>query len=59
MDSMYQVQFLDEAISISLLVNPLEKDMSPTIFPTAIGKIVKQARLSSICRSTNLGKDYK
>ncbi len=56
MDTVTQVQILDEAVCISHSANILGKTMYPTIPSPAMGKIVRQAGVFSLSMVTSLGE---
>ena len=56
MDTVTQVQILDESDCISHSTNSLGKGMNPIILSPAMGKIVGQTRLFSPGEATSLGE---
>ena len=56
MDSATQVQILNEAVCFLSCANTLRKGMNPTIFPSAMDKIVGQTGLFKLGVAASLGE---
>ena len=56
MDTVTQVQILDETDCISHCTNTLGKGMNPTILPPAMGKVIGQTRFFSLGEATSQGE---